>query len=198
MPIEVEQKFRVADADDLRRKLDAHGFRPAGEVTQVDTYLAHPARDFAAADEALRIRASGHGDRGGSVAVTFKGPRSAGPVKTRFESEFPVLATEPTVREFFGKLGFGVVARVEKRRASFEQTDDSGDEPEGRVTLTLDDVTGLGLFTEVEVVVPDGEPPETAEALVRRWAAELELGVVEPRSYLEMLLAGGRTKSPKT
>ncbi|MEM1061011.1 MAG: class IV adenylate cyclase [Planctomycetota bacterium] len=187
MPIEVEQKFHVADAAALRARIDAAGLRPSGEVTETDSYLSHPSRDLAATDEALRVRTTARADGGRSVAVTFKGPRSGGPVKTRFESEFPVLASEATALEFFEKLGFGLVRRVEKRRSLF--TRDEGDAD--RVTVTLDDVTGLGTFSEVEVVLADGTPPGDAEQIVDRWAERLGLETPEPRSYLEMLL--GRT-----
>src|SRR4051794_30357478 len=46
LSFEVEIKFRVADHDDLRRRLIAMGGVPGADVEQEDLYLAHPSRDF--------------------------------------------------------------------------------------------------------------------------------------------------------
>ena len=59
MNYEVEQKFRVNDmlaVEHALRRLGAHIEPPQ---LQVDCYFAHPARDFAKTDEALRIRRVG-------------------------------------------------------------------------------------------------------------------------------------------
>ena len=53
---EVEVKFPVADMPALERKLVALAGRFRETVEQVDRYFAHPARDFARTDEALRLR----------------------------------------------------------------------------------------------------------------------------------------------
>ena len=50
---EVELKFPVADPTEIERRLTSIGAKWASEVEQVDTYFAHPARDFAQTDEAL-------------------------------------------------------------------------------------------------------------------------------------------------
>jgi hypothetical protein len=67
MTLEVEQKFRVL--------LDAvASFREMGVVVrpveETDLYFQHPARDFAASDEALRIR-----QKAGVCLLTYKGPK---------------------------------------------------------------------------------------------------------------------------
>ena len=56
---------------------------------QVDRYFAHPCRDFARTDEALRLRRDGD-----DVAITWKGPRIDAATKTRRESEGARLARE--------------------------------------------------------------------------------------------------------
>ena len=70
---EVELKFRVADLPAVEGRLAALGARFAAPVEQVDRYFAHPARDFAQTDEALRLRRVGD-----EIAITWKGPRLAG------------------------------------------------------------------------------------------------------------------------
>ena len=46
MAIEVEQKFPLADRHALERQLAELGSHDAQTQTQVDTYFAHPNRDF--------------------------------------------------------------------------------------------------------------------------------------------------------
>ena len=59
MPIEVEQKYRIADRSAIVSSVASLRAIAEPAVTQVDTYYAHPARDFAVTDEALRIRRVG-------------------------------------------------------------------------------------------------------------------------------------------
>ena len=56
MHYEVEMKFPVAEMAGLESKLARLGATVAASQTEVDTYFAHPSRDFARTDEALRIR----------------------------------------------------------------------------------------------------------------------------------------------
>ena len=69
-------------------------------VEHEDTYLNHPSRDFAATNEG-----SGSAGWATSNAITYKGPKRAGPTKTREEIEVPFArrpggprADEPRVR----------------------------------------------------------------------------------------------------
>lgn len=82
---EVELKFRVDDPADLERRLVGLAARFREPVEQVDRYFAHPSRDFARTDEALRLRRVGD-----DVAVTWKGPRVDAATKTRQELELAV------------------------------------------------------------------------------------------------------------
>ena len=78
---EVEIKFRAADLEALGRRLLSLGAEPIGTSEQEDLYLAHPSRDFASTDEALRLRRVGDMNR-----ITYKGPKLGGPTKTREET----------------------------------------------------------------------------------------------------------------
>ncbi len=56
MQFEVEQKHRVDDGWDLAIRLASLGGKLGEPIHQSDQYFAHPCRDFAKSDEALRIR----------------------------------------------------------------------------------------------------------------------------------------------
>src|SRR4051794_13543350 len=70
MTYEVEQKHRVTDKPALIARLRERGCSLEEPIQQSDQYFAHPCRDFAATDEALRIRVVGD-----ESFVTYKGPK---------------------------------------------------------------------------------------------------------------------------
>ncbi len=186
---EVELKIR-ADHGPVREALSAVGATPVGAVEQVDTYYDHPGRDFAATDEALRVRrvrpldADGDGstaDPSWESRLTYKGPLVDDTTKTREEFETAV-ADGPTTETILRRLAFEPAAEVRKRRRRFEH--------EG-YTVTLDDVTDLGEFVEVEREVPEKEVDrarEGATELLRSLGLDPENGI--RTSYLGLLLDG--------
>ena len=115
---EVEQKFPLLETAPLRSRLDSLKISLSEPETQVDTYLAHPCRDFARTDEALRIRRVGDAEW-----ITYKGPRQGQVAKTRREIELP-LAPVPAAQEphlgLLLELGFTRVAEVRKTRRRFQ------------------------------------------------------------------------------
>ncbi len=180
MQYEVEQKHRVADEAALVAKLRERGGELEQPVEQSDQYYAHPCRDFAATDEALRIRTVGD-----KSFVTYKGPKLDATTKTRREIELPLGATDrdgPQFASLLEALGFTRVTIVRKRRRTFRIT--SG---EYEVDGALDELDGLGCFVELELQAND-ENLESAKQTIKMLAAELNLGPSERRSYLEMLL----------
>ena len=181
---EVEIKFRVTDPAALERRLTALGCHCTSVVEQVDRYLAHPCRDFAATDEALRLRSVGD-----ALAVTWKGPRIGGGTKTREELELPIAASggpgAAGLAEWtalLGRLGFRTVRDVAKRRRRGSVRWRGAE-----VEVALDHVAGLGDFIELELVASLADVA-AAEALVTTLAHELGCAEPERRSYLEMLL----------
>jgi adenylate cyclase class 2 len=141
-----------------------------------DAYYAHPTRDFAATDEALRLSR-----RAGRADLTYKGPRLDARTKARREIVLSV-ADEPTAKALLEALGFRPVAVVRKRRALHHA---AGFE------VALDDVPPLGWFVELERQLPEGADRGQAEreamALLSSWG----LDRTERRSYLELLLERG-------
>lgn len=182
MQFEVEQKFHLADAGPIEDWMTAHRFALNEPITQIDRYFAHPQRDFAVTDEALRLRRSGEEN-----VITYKGPKIDTETKTRRELELPI-ATGKTGLEDFSELlvalGFKRVAEVCKERRTAKITT-QGTELE----LCFDDVSGVGKFIELEIVAEESEL-EAAKAVIAELAKELKLSKPERRSYLEMLLNG--------
>jgi adenylate cyclase class 2 len=177
MNFEVEQKHRVADPDAVLRTLAEHGATLGAAIEQADTYFAHPCRDFAQTDEALRIRVVG-----GECLVTYKGPKLDATTKTRREIELPITGNERDWTELFTSLGFQPVSVVRKTRKAFEISH------EGKVVHgAWDEVAGVGTFVELELSAAQVSL-DSARSTIISIANELLLGPSERRSYLEMLL----------
>jgi adenylate cyclase class 2 len=184
---EVEIKVR-ADHDSVRGALENREAAVLNTVTQADTYYDAPMREFAETDEALRVRRERADSEDGrsrsrdaeTAKLTYKGPLVDESSKTREEHETAVedaAAIEATL----DALGFEPVATVEKRRERFAIDG---------YTVSLDVVTDLGEFVEIEKVVEEAEIDEAREGAV----AVLESLDLDPEegirtSYLGLLLA---------
>lgn len=172
---EVEIKVR-ADHDTARRRLSEVDAVHTGTVEQVDTYYDHPVREFAETDEALRIRRE-TAEEGSGVRVTYKGPLLETESKTRAELETGIDDGE-TFAAILKKLGFKPDATVEKIRERFECDG---------YTVTLDTVSGIGEFLEVETEADVIEPArEGAADLLDRLGFDPDEQI--RRSYLGLLL----------
>ncbi len=185
MRFEVEQKFPIADAADVQRRLEALGAEFEPPIEQVDLYQKHPARDFSMTDEALRFRRVGD-----QRFITYKGPKVDPTTKTRREIELPLgdTATADAWQEVFSLLGFKPVAEVRKTRRNAKLTWQAAE-----IQASLDEVPPLGSFLELEIDVEEAEVQAARERLAAL-ARKLELGPGERRSYLELLL--GKTHPP--
>ncbi|MFB6081985.1 MAG: class IV adenylate cyclase [Halanaeroarchaeum sp.] len=182
---EVEVKVR-ADHDRVRAALAASDASLLGTVRQVDTYYDAPHRDFAATDEALRIRREVTEGVETTTVVTYKGPLVEAESKTREEIETPIDSVEE-VDAILSALGFEVASTVEKERERWSLED---------YHVTLDDVAGLGEFVEVEATAE----AEADIVSVREGALDLlrSLGL-DPdaqigTSYLGLLMSSERTE----
>ncbi len=182
MHLEVEQKFRVASLAAVRRRVAELGGKFAEPIDQVDTYFAHPSRDFAQTDEALRLRQVGD-----LTWITYKGPKLDRQTKTRRELELPLPAEPAAFQQFtelLTALGFRPVASVRKRREAAHMRW-AGME----VEVALDTVADVGQFVELEISA-DATSLEMAKGCLTSLAKQAGLSGSERRSYLEMLLAG--------
>jgi adenylate cyclase class 2 len=183
MPIEVEQKFPVADLGAVAARLAALGAELGQPRVEEDRYYRHPARDFAETDEALRLRRVGP-----ARWITYKGPKLDATTKTRREIELPLPAesagseTSETWENLLEALGFTPVAVVRKKRRKARLS--LGDCP---IEVSLDEVEQVGTFVELEVMTDAGQV-ESAKVLLAALATQLGLDGGERRSYLELLL----------
>jgi adenylate cyclase, class 2 len=181
MGYEIEIKYRLPNFDELEQRLADRGLRCESVSNQEDWYLNHPSRDFAATHEALRLRRIGQENR-----ITYKGPRHAGPTKTREELEIAFTPGEPAFLDFkrlLENLGFQTVATVRKSRKSYHWTF-----KEIELEIVLDHAENLGHFAEIEALADSESTLPAAQSAVLAAAADLGLTEVEPRSYLRMHL----------
>jgi len=180
MTYEVELKFRLPDPALVLRKLRQWNAQVGDEETQADQYFAHPSRDFATTNEALRIRSIGDVNR-----ITYKGPVIDQATKTRHESEL-LFESGPDAAEqlaqIWEKLGFRRVRVVRKVRQTFHLI------WAGRsLQVCFDKLEGLGDFLEIETLAETEDKLDAQQAILA-FARELHLGESERRSYLEMLI----------
>lgn len=180
MAMEVEQKFPVPSLDAVRESLSKLGATVGDPRVEIDLYYRHPARDFAATDEALRIRRVGP-----TGFITYKGPKLDSTTKTRREIDLPLaqgLQGADAWQDLLEALGFAPVAEVRKRRWKAHVA------WVGRsIEVSLDQVDEVGTFVELELVT-SAEDVEAAKACIAGLAGRLGLSGSERRSYLELLL----------
>jgi adenylate cyclase class 2 len=176
---EVEVKV-AADHERVRAELAKHDATPVDHVRQRDTYYDAPDRDFAETDEALRIRRETDEESGETTTrLTYKGPLVDDESKTRRELETGVENGE-TMDGVLRALGYDPAAVVDKERERFRVDG---------YTVTLDSVTDVGAFVEVEREVPESEldaAREGAFEVLRSLGLDPDDGI--RTSYLGMLL----------
>lgn len=176
---EVELKYRLADPSDLHERLAAMGFVPLDPITQVDRYYQHPSRNFVETDEALRIRQTERETR-----ITYKGPKVDTKTKTRREIELPLAGIDhPDAKwdTLLRALGFVPTLEVHKSRSEGYLNWEGGP-----VTVSLDEVDGLGRYVELERVCSEADRQTTGESLLRL-AEHLGLKDLERRGYAQLM-----------
>ena len=179
-PWEVEQKFVVSDVQLLIDRLAELKAQEMNTELHVDTYLAHPCRDFRVTDEAFRLR-----QYNSQACVTYKGKRLPGNVKTRPEIELPIRQADiPQWLEMMQNLGFQPKPEVRKTRRVFSLKI-SGQQP---FIVALDEVARLGFFAEIELIVVDIAMLDDARSRIETLSQSLGLTQIQPRSYLSLLL----------
>lgn len=185
MHLEVEVKFRAGEGSDfvtIRGRLTELSAKGMGTLDQADTYFAHPTRDFAQTDEALRLRRVGERN-----CITYKGPKLDAATKTRRELELPLAEGSEAFDRFSElliALGFRPVATVRKQREVWQLEWRSCE-----IEAALDTVAGVGQFVELETSADDATVAAAREAITSL-AKQLGLSESERRSYLELLLRG--------
>jgi len=167
MPRNIEIKARISSVEALMPKVRVIADQGPWEIRQDDTY-------FVCASGRLKLR-RGAGNAGELIYYRRDNQRS--PTES-FYLRSPTAAPE-ALRSLLTQA-LGQIGRVEKLRTLFLR---------GRTRIHLDKVTGLGDFLELEVVLPEDEPPAAgigeANELLR------QLGVDSSQliegSYLDLL-----------
>jgi adenylate cyclase class 2 len=168
--LEIEVKSPCDDLQAVERKVGGLGGAFKKELKQTDVYLAHPCRDFARTDEALRLRQENE-----RFVLYYKGPKLDRETKTREELSTPV-PDPASLLLVLQRLGFRIVTEVRKTRKVYELRG---------VEVALDSVEGLGSFVELEV---QGSDVEKGKRMLFDLMAELGLERTVRSSYLELLL----------
>ena len=171
----MEAKAAISDPDAVCRLLEERGAMFEEEFMHQDTYYSHPCRNYAATDEAVRVRTI---NRGGEeeVRITYKGPKLDMLSKTREEVEVVAIG-RPGAEALMDRLRFKIVASVAKKRLFYSLPP---------LKITVDEVAGFGWFLEVETSA--GKDWERARDGVLAFMQSIGCGVMERRSYLELLL----------
>jgi len=180
MTYEVELKFPLDDSSALLSLLDDLNAEKQPSIEQTDLYFAHPVRDFATTDEALRLRSTGDKNR-----ITYKGSLLDSETKSRREIEVSFADGTDALSQFteiLSILGFQKVRRVSKTRTPYTFT--WQDRP---IELVLDEVHDLGLYLEIETLSTEDDF-ESARQCILNLATHLGLENSERRSYLCLLL----------
>jgi len=173
MALEVEAKFPSDPALslDMPRRLAEAGGRFVRRVLEVNHIFDSPGRDLLSRGCGLRVREYRRVEGPPpSPTLTYKGPRQAGPLKTREEIETGLEDPAATVA-ILAALGFAEAVSFEKRRESWSL---------GDCAVELDEVPCLGHFIEIE-------GPDDRAVLRARDLLGLAGVPVEPKSYVALL-----------
>lgn len=171
MGIEIEAKMRLDDPAKLEGQLITMGAHRGRDVIETNTYFDTHDGSLRTSDQALRIRVEQqtHGD-GQSVIITHKGPRTAGDLKRRPETQFQADDAK-AIADLFEALGYYAVVRFQKRRRYWEL---DGCE------VVIDSLPHLGHFMEIE------GPTDQAVLSLREKLGMDTLPMI-PQSYLALL-----------
>lgn len=172
--IEVERKYRIGEGAAIAELIERVTDLPDG-VRQVDTIYLQDATSFADVDRSrgyavLRVR-----EVNGRSFITVKRRRTG---SSAIEAEVETDAA--TAAAFMEALQWNIVTQVAKVRREAQLKG---------VTLALDEVEGLGIFVELEVLVESGANEEEALGMIDRVARLIGLKDewVEQRKYDELL-----------
>ena len=170
--IEIERKYRLtpAQANAVKKKVQAKGtlYPP---IHQVDTIYLKGVRSFMEFTQGMpvvRIRTEDSVSK-----LTYK--RSINKAGDSVEHELSI--GNPTeMDQILRAEGYQIVTRVVKDRSEVKS---------GEYTYALDDVKGLGVFLEIEIIGEDDSQVESASATINTIAATLGLddSMIETKKY---------------
>lgn len=140
--LEVKLRFDQIEVMTLLDKLQHHGHKAMGPVTQVDYVYASRQLDIKHPQEGTVVARVRIEDSGASLTVKVR--RSADLDRTEYETG---VTTAEAARAILSTLGLEHLVTISKKRWSVELDDD--------VHLCVDEVEGLGVFVEIEIMTDD-------------------------------------------
>jgi len=170
MATETELKVRVDRFDELLDRLGALGAAHVADMREINAFYDAPDASLRRSDRGLRLRRVETTDGRAWSEITYKGPRTAGSMKSRTEIEL-TISDHDGMAAMLEALGYQRVLRFEKRRSRHRLDG---------CHIELDELPRLGRFVEIE------GPSEEIIA-----AARMKLGLddhpPEPRGYATLL-----------
>ena len=163
----IEIKARISRVSDLIGPAAALADQGPTEILQDDTFFTcHAGR--------LKLRAFSNS---AGELIFYQRSNQSGP-KESFYVRTPTAAPD-SLRDTL-TLAYGAVGRVRKHRILFIA---------GRTRIHLDSVEDLGDFLELEVVLDDGEPPDSGTRAAHRLMQQLGITPSQliDRAYVDLL-----------
>ena len=164
----IEIKARLPDLENMLTRVREVADRGPQELVQDDTFFTCP-------EGRLKLRRFAPED---GQLIFYRRADESGP-KESFYVLSPT-ASPDSLREAL-TLAYGTIGRVRKHRTVYWA---------GRTRIHLDRVEALGSFLELEVVLEDGESPETGQREAEQLMAELGIRSdwLLQGAYLDLLL----------
>ncbi len=138
--IEIEAKLRLENVSEVEQKLNKLNAQSVATMREINIFVDTQGNRLKAADRGLRVRLVEIVDKPSQVTITFKGPRSAGRLKSRREIEIDVNSAESAL-DLLAELGYHESIRFAKRRKRYLLDG---------CTIELDEMPYLGHFLEIE------------------------------------------------
>lgn len=169
--VEVKARLSAGNAAAVRQMALARATDPSEDIRQTDTFFNVP-------DGRLKLRVFGDGR---AELIAYRRPDQAGPKLSSYVRA-PCADAASTLAALGAALGVRGV--VEKRRVVVHV---------GQSRLHFDEVSGLGQFLEIEVVLREDQLPAEGERIAR---GLMEMLGIEPADLIDGayidLLAGAR------
>ena len=165
---EIERKRQfVGNLEVFIAQLSSQGFSLASETTEIDSYYSRPDVDFMQTVECLRVR-----QRDDFTEITYKPPtdqrtHTEDRIIVKPETNLPVNPENAAVaKQLLANLGMVKLVEVNKFRRIFKCDGEPG------LTIAIDEISGVGVFIETEIISGDKE-----SALQRIEDVETRIGV---------------------
>ncbi|MGI6204417.1 MAG: class IV adenylate cyclase [Anaerovoracaceae bacterium] len=195
---EIKASLEGIDREDLIARIGRLGFRAEESKHQTDVYYNGRDRDFRKTDEALRLRRTEYAGGSEKSAITYKGPKMDSVTMTREEIQTDVRDGQEADR-LIRALGFEPVMTVEKTRQRYTNYELLADPKLDRtwtpvtkhaMAVCIDDVSGLGPFIEIEILLKDDSGLGAARANLHQMLDVLMVPQenATTKSYLDQLM----------